>query len=186
MKKLAVVFSLMMILASCTQVKIAYVDLEEVMKEYEGSKKAEEEMKAQSEEISRQLDQLAMPFQQKVQEYQQNQQNLSASARQEKERELMQEQQMIQQQQQMAQQQVQAEGQKKMEKINEDIEGFISGYAKSNGYTYILGSSDQTKSILYGEESLDITEEVIDGLNESFGSEEPVEASTTEETTPVN
>ena len=43
MKKIAVVFSLMMILTSCTQVKIAYVDLEEVMKEYEGSKKAEEE-----------------------------------------------------------------------------------------------------------------------------------------------
>lgn len=186
MKKLAVVFSLMMILASCTQVKIAYVDLEEVMKEYEGSKKAEEEMKAQSEEISKQLDQLAMPFQQKVQEYQQNQQKLSASAKQEKERELMQEQQMIQQQQQMAQQQVQAEGQRMIEKINEDIESFISVYAKSKGYTYILGSSDQTKSILYGEESLDITEDVIDGLNENYSAEEPAEASTTEEAAPVN
>lgn len=186
MKKLAVVFSLMMILASCTQVKIAYVDVEEVMKEYEGSKIAEEEMKAQSEEMSRQLDQLALPFQQKVQEYQQNQQNLSASAKQEKERELMQEQQMIQQQQQMAQQQVQAEGQVKIEKINEDIDAFISVYAKSKGYTYILGSSDQTKSILYGEESLDITEDVIDGLNENYSSEEPVETTTTEEAAPVN
>ena len=88
MKKIAVVFSLMMILASCTQVKIAYVDVEEIMKEYEGSKKAEEEMKVQSEEMSRQLDQLAIPFQQKVQEYQQNQGNLSAAAKQEKEREL--------------------------------------------------------------------------------------------------
>ena len=76
MKKIAVVFSLMMILTSCTQVKIAYVDLEEIMKEYEGSKQAEEEMKAQSEQMSRQLDQLAIPFQQKVQEYQQNQKNL--------------------------------------------------------------------------------------------------------------
>jgi outer membrane protein len=83
MKKIAVVFSLMMILASCTQVKIAYVDIEEIMKEYEGSKIAEEEMKAQSEAMSRQLDQMAIPFQQKVQEYQQNQQNLSASAKQE-------------------------------------------------------------------------------------------------------
>ena len=186
MKKIAVVFSLMMILASCTQVKIAYVDIEEIMKEYEGSKKAEEEMKAQSEEMSRQLDQLAMPFQQKVQEYQQNQENLSASAKQEKERELMQEQQMIQQQQQMAQQQVQAEGQKKMEKINSDIESYLSIYAKSKGFTYILGSSNQTKSILYGEESLDITDEVISSLNENYISEEPEETSTTPEPIPVN
>ena len=186
MKKIAVVFSLMMILTSCTQVKIAYVDLEEIMKEYEGSKKAEEEMKAQSEEMSRQLDQLAIPFQQKVQEYQQNQKNLSASAQQEQERELMQEQQMIQQQQQMAQQQVQAEGQKKMEKINSDIETYLSVYAKSKGLTYILGSSSQTKSILYGEESLDITDEVISSLNENYVSEEPVETTTTPEPVPVN
>jgi outer membrane protein len=86
----------------------------------------------------------------------------------------------------MAQQQVQAEGQRMIEKINEDIESFISVYAKSKGYTYILGSSDQTKSILYGEESLDITEDVIDGLNENYSAEEPAEASTTEEAAPVN
>lgn len=187
MKKLAIVFTLMMILASCTQVKIAHVDIEEILKEYEGSKKAEEEMKTQSEEISRQLDQLAMPFQQKVQEYQQNQKNLSETARQEKERELMQEQQMIQQQQQMAQQQVQEEGQKKIDKINGDIENFLSDYAKSKGFTYILGSSNQTRSVLYGDESLDITDEVISGLNENYSSEEaPKETTTTEEPAPVN
>ena len=190
MKKIVGALALIFALASCTQVKIAHVDVEEILKEYKGSKKAEEEMKAQSEQMANELDQLAIPFQQKVQEYQQNSQNLSASARQEKEQELMQEQQMIQQRQQIAQQQVQAEGQKRIDKINEDIESFLEGYAKSKGYTYILGSSEQTKSVLYGEESLNITAQVIEALNADYDSKEPGTTSETQtdsqEPTPVN
>ena len=186
MKKLVVLCSMVMVLASCTQVKIAHVDVEEILKEYEGSKKAEAEMKAQSEQMANEIDQLAIPFQQKVQEYQKNQANLSASERQKQESELMQEQQMIQQRQQIAQQQVQAEGQKKIEKINDDIESFLSGYAKSKGFTYILGSSNQTKSVLYGEESLDITDEVVSALNEGYSEESAVETPAEPEPSPVN
>ena len=190
MKKLAIVFSIMMLMSSCTQVKIAYVDVEEILKEYDGAKKAEEEMQAQSQQISQQLDQMALPLQQKIQEYQQNKNNLSTAAREKKEAELMQEQQAFQQQQQMAQQQVQAEGQRMFEKINTDIESFLAEYGQANGYTYILGSSMQTKSVLYGEESLNITDEVIDALNVNYESEAPATeeapATQTEEPTPVN
>jgi len=191
MKKLAIVFSLMMLMTSCNQVKIAYVDLEEVLKEYEGAVQAEEEMKMKSQQISQQLDQMALPLQQKIQAYQQNKDKLSASARQEQEAELMQQQQQFQQQQQIAQQQVQSEGQAMYEKINSEIETFLADYGKSNGYSYILGSSVQTKSVLYGEESLDITDEVIDALNVNYESEAPAEPATEEavtepESTPVN
>ena len=191
MKKLAIVFSLMMLITSCNQVKIAYVDLEEILKEYDGAVKAEEEMKVKSEQISQQLDQMALPLQQKIQEYQQNKDNLSASERQKQEAELMQQQQQFQQQQQMAQQQLQAEGQAMYLKINENIESFLADYGQSNGYSYILGSSVQTKSVLYGEESLDITETVIEALNSNYASEAPAEATTEEavtapEATPVN
>ena len=191
MKKLAIVFSLMMLITSCNQVKIAYVDLEEILKEYDGAVKAEEEMKVKSEQISQQLDQMALPLQQKIQEYQQNKDNLSASERQKQEAELMQQQQQFQQQQQMAKQQLQAEGQAMYLKINENIESFLGDYGQSNGYTYILGSSVQTKSVLYGEESLDITETVIEALNSNYDSEAPAEAATEEavtapEATPVN
>jgi len=186
MKKIAVVFSLMMLLASCTQVKIAYVDVEEVLKEYEGAKQAEEEMKSQSQQLSQQLDQMALPLQQKIQEYQKNKDKLSSSARQKQESELMQEQQMFQQQQQMAQQQVQAEGQRVFDKINNDIESFLAEYGQSKGYTYILGSSSQTKSVLYGEESLNITDEVIEAMNADFDVEVAVDSTATAAPAPVN
>ncbi|MCF6223507.1 MAG: OmpH family outer membrane protein [Flavobacteriaceae bacterium] len=168
MKKLLVVFSMIMFLTSCNQTKIAYVDVEEILKEYEGSKEAEKEMKLQSEKIATELDQLAKSFQQKVQEYQSNTKNLSEKAKKEKEQALMQEQQMIQQRQQMAQQQMQSEGQKKMEKINKEIDTFIEDYAKSNGISFILGTSNQTKSVLYGEEKLNITDDIVTALNGNY------------------
>ena len=108
----------------------------------------------------------------------------------------MQEQQMIQQRQQMAQQQVQSEGQKKIDQINEEVEEFVASYAKSNGFTFVLGTSEQTKSVLYGEESLNITEQIITAMNEDYDSkassnesEEPKKESTEatkEEPKPVN
>ena len=176
-----------MLFASCTQVKIAYVDVEEILKEYDGAKKAEEDMKAKSQMMSQQLDQLALPLQQKIQQYQKRKDNLSASARQKEETTLMQEQQAFQQQQQMAQQQVQAEGQRMFDEINTDIETFLAEYGQTNGYTYILGSSMQTKSVLYGEESLNITDEVIEALNSNYLAETPQEVPTAaEEPSPVN
>lgn len=168
MKKLITVLSIILLFTSCNQVKIAHVDVEEILKEYKGSKKAEEEMKVQSEKMSAELDQLANNFQQKVQEYQKNSKSLSENTKKQKEQELMQEQQQIQQRQQMAQQLVQAEGQKKIDIINEDIESFLTDYAKQKGLTYILGTSQQTKSVMYGEKSLDITEEVISALNDNY------------------
>ncbi|NOQ91314.1 MAG: OmpH family outer membrane protein [Flavobacteriaceae bacterium] len=175
MKKLLVVFSVFLLLASCNPIKITYVDIEEIIKEYEGSKEAEKEMKAESEKMAAELDQLAMSFQQKVQEYQSNSKDLSDTAKKEKEQVLMQEQQMIQQRQQMAQQQVQVEGQKMMGKINEEIETFLSEYAKTNGYSYILGTSNQTKSVYYGDATLNITEAVITALNEGYNPEKEVD-----------
>jgi len=168
MKKIIIVFSIFLSLTACNETKVVYVDVEEVLKEYKGSKVAEEEMKLQSSKISGELDQLAQVFQQKVQEYKKSMNTLSSKARAEQEGALMQEQQMLQQRQQMAQQQVQAEGLKKVDEINEEIENFIAKHAKTKRYTYVLGTTMQTKNVLYGEESLDITEEVITGLNESY------------------
>ena len=176
---------LMLMLASCNQVKIAYVEIEEVMKEYEGSKMAEVEIKAQSEKIMASLDSLAIPFQQRVQEYQQNSAGMSSSQRQEREQQLMREEQMIRQQQQLAQQQVQQESSRMLDQINEEIESFVTNYAETNGYAYILGTSSQTKTVLYGKEGLDLTDEIIEALNAQYKSDDKSDAS--EETSaPVN
>ena len=178
MKHLLFTISMILLLSSCTQEKIAYVDVEEIYKEYNKAKEAEQEMTMQSQKMSMEIEELRASFQQKVQEYQSSSSTLSDKDKQEKEQELMREQQEIQQRQQMARQLIQEESKNKMDKIDEDIESFISEYANSNGFTLVFGTSSQTKSVLYADSSKDITGEIIESLNDDFEPEEnTVEAS---------
>ena len=184
MKKLIAVFAFLIILTSCNETKIAYVNVEEVLKEYKGSKAAEEEMRLKSEKIGAEIEQLGVQFQAKVQEYQKNMSKLSATVRAQKEQELMQEQQMIQQRQQMVQQQFQQEGNEKIGVINDEIEAYIEEYAQTNNYSFILGTSKQTRTVLYGNETYDITDVIIENLNnrdKTLIKSEPVEEKTTSE-----
>jgi len=175
MKHLFLVVSMIFLLSSCSQEKIAFVDVEEIYKEYNKAKEAEQEMTVRSQKMSNEIEALRLAFQQKVQEYQSSSSSLSDEDKLKKEQELMREQQEIQQSQQMAMQIIQEESKLKMDKIDNDIESFISEYAKSNGLSMIFGTSSQTKSILYADISKDITKEVIDSLNDDYESEESTE-----------
>lgn len=172
MKKLLMVGSIFFLMASCNQAKVAYIDVDEILKEYEGAKEAEKEIQAESQKMSMEIEQMTMSFQAKVQEYQQTSSTLSADAKQQKEQELMQEQQQIQRGQQMVQQQMQVLSQAKIEELNKEIESFLEGYAESKGYSYILGTSQQTKAVMYGDATLNVTADVLDSLNENYESED--------------
>lgn len=168
MKKIIAVFAIALVMLSCNQTKIAYVDIEEVLKEYKGTKDAEKEMNKRSDELKKELDQLAADYQNKVRDYYAKAQKMSTKKRQETEAVLTQQQQLLNQRQQLAQQEVQKNGQEKMDEINEDIQDFVADYAKKNGYSYILGTSDQTKAVLYGESKTDLTDEILDALNDEY------------------
>jgi outer membrane protein len=175
MKHLLLAISVIFFLSSCTQEKVAFVDVEEIYKEYNKAKEAEQEMTMQSQKMSMEIEELRASFQQKVQEYQSSSSTLSDKDKQQKEQELMREQQEIQQRQQMARQLIQEESKNKMEKIDEDIKSYISKYAKSKSFTLVLGTSSQTKSVLYADSSKDITVEIIESLNDEYESEEKTE-----------
>ena len=49
-----------------------------------------------------------------------------------------------------------------------EVVDFVKEYAKTNGYSYIFGTSDASRSVMYGEESNDVTEEVLTALNSSY------------------
>jgi outer membrane protein len=47
------------------------------------------------------------------------------------------------------------------------INSFIENYAKNKGYTVVLGTT-QAGNILYANDAVDITEEVLQGLNQNY------------------
>jgi len=170
-------------LLSCnTPSKIGYVDMDKVLKEYDAYKKAEEQMKTRSSKLTADFQNANMQFQQKVRDYQKKRSKMSAKDAADLEQKLMQEQQMIQQQQQMIQQQFQQEGSQLIEKINEEIKTFIDDYAKKNSYDFILGTTSQARSVLYGREKLNLTQQLIDGLNKESAEDTDKKPETSKDT----
>ncbi|MET2986446.1 OmpH family outer membrane protein [Aureibaculum conchae] len=173
MKNLVIVVIVALGLFSCQEpVKIAYVDVEEIMKEYKGTKDTEATMKGKSDKLKSELDSLIANWQNKAKAYQDNAQKMSAKARQDREQVLMQEQQQINQRQQTIQQQVQAEGQESLETLSKEINDFVKNYAKEKGYNFVLGTTGSNGTVMYGEESADVTDDVLVQLNKSYKSKE--------------
>jgi outer membrane protein len=72
--------------------------------------------------------------------------------------------------QQSLQQQLMQEEAKLNKELYDRITTFLKGYGKDNGLQVVL-KFDPTSDVLYGGESLDITHDVIKGLNASYEEE---------------
>jgi len=166
MKKL-LFLAIAIVLVSCNQNKVAYIDVEVLMKDYEATKELESSLKEKQEKMAKELDSISAPFQLKVQQYYQNQQKMSAKKRAEVESALQQEQQFLQSKQQQASQLLQMENQEKSEVLTKRVDSFVADYAKVNGFNLILGTSGKG-TVLYGEDSMDVTTEILEILNLDF------------------
>mgnify|MGYP001815268026 FL=1 len=169
MKKL-VLLALAIILVSCNQTKIAYINVEDIMRDYEATKVMQEEMQAKQDQIIKELDSISAPFQLEVQEYQKNASRMSAQKRAQVEAELGQKQQALQARQQQASQQLQSESQVNSEAITKKIDSFVSTYATANGFGLVLGTSGNG-TVMYGDDKLNITKEILEILNEEYSEE---------------
>lgn len=54
-----------------------------------------------------------------------------------------------------------------MQKVTETIDKFIREYNKTHGYNLIINKA----SLLLADDSMDITAEILDGLNAAYNSE---------------
>ncbi len=167
MKKLLLVVLIAAGITSCTEQKTAYVDTTKIIKEYREMKEVEAEFTSKSDKIKTELDSLAQSFQKEVQEYQANMNSMSTAQRQTKEQELMGKQQTIQQQQQMMGNKLREESDVVIDSIVTKVKEYVKEYGKDNDYTYIFGSNESA-NIMYAKEGLDITEEILKKLNDSY------------------
>jgi outer membrane protein len=54
------------------------------------------------------------------------------------------------------------------EKLYEKVAAFLKGFAKEKGYKMVLTYSKANPTVLFADESLDVTKEVVKGLNEAY------------------
>ena len=81
---------------------------------------------------------------------------------------------MLQQQQQMVGNKLREQSNTVMDSIVTKIKAYVKDYGKENNYTYIFGSNESA-NIMYAEEGLDITQDILSELNEGYNGAEETE-----------
>ncbi|HSD06615.1 OmpH family outer membrane protein [Flavobacterium sp.] len=176
MKKVLLFIAISISLVSCDkkapgakEFKTAYVDTQELMKEYNETKDLEAKYKGQAAEKGRQLEAEINRFKQEAANFQSNAQANGQEWAQKKGAELQRREQQLAQAQQGLQMQLQQESGKEMDSLVKGVKKFIKDYGKQKGYDYIYGTGDAA-SVLYAKDSYDITKEMIKLLNEKYKS----------------
>lgn len=160
----------LLILASCQQEKIAYVDNVSLMDGYKKKQELEASFELKSEAFGRKRDSISQAFQLEAQQLQTSTESMPQDKAQEAFGILQQKGQMMGQQLQQEEQQLQRMGQMKMDSVVAEVRETIKEYGAANGYRFIL-TGGEGGSVLYGDEASDITEQVLSLLNDKASKE---------------
>ena len=155
--------------ASCTQQeKTGFVNNSELINEYQGKKDIETKYKEKDEVSKKKSDSLSQAYQMEAMGLQEKLSKMSEKQQQVAAQPFQQKWQMIEQQMKAEQQKFQTEFQTEIDSSIVEVADFVKSYAKTNGYTYIFGTSDVSRSVMYGEESNDLTKEILEALNSNY------------------
>ena len=174
MKKISIILLIGISIVSCNQEKTAYVENQKVVEEYYKLEDMRERYDSKQEALSKEIDSLAAPFQKLYDEYMAKRESMSDKERQQKEQQLRQMQQQIRSKQNQEGRSLQQKRGEEADSLIKVMEDKVAEWANKKGYTYIFGSN-QSSNILYGDKSKNITNEVIEMLNEEDDSEKEEE-----------
>ena len=143
--------------------KIAYIDSSKLLEKSKAFKVVQQQMQIEEEKAKSNIDTLMKEFDISLKSYEKNLSSMSAKENQMAKELLKTKQTQLMQYQQAIKEKVEKEQQAKAQEILKGINEYISEYGKKNGYKIILATSNG--NIAYGDESVDITEKIIEGIN---------------------
>lgn len=159
--------AVVLLIMSCQQEKIGFVDNVKLMQDYQEKKDIEAKYTTKLEAFGQKKDSITQAFQQEAQAFQVKAQNMSQQKAQEEYGVFQQKGQLIGQQLQQEEQLLQMAGQTDMDSLVTKVKEEIKAYGKANSYSYILGGGDGG-SVLYGKEANDLTDEIAKILNDKY------------------
>jgi outer membrane protein len=150
--------------------KIAYINSDSVLKYYEYLTVNRTELESKGLQMEQDFRNRAQSLQNDVAAYQRNVNNMTFGQAKAVEEDLTKKQQNLQMYQQKLQQDLAIEEGKLNKELYDRITAFLKDYAKQNDLQVVL-KYDPTSDVLFGGETLDITKQVIDGLNSDYKNE---------------
>ena len=167
MKKLAIAFLTILSFTACQQQKIGFVDNGVLINEYQERVDIEANLQIKINAFKSRTDSLRSAFELEIKEAELRARKMSQADVQKLSQELQQKEQVLSQRVQFEQQQIAQESQTLNDSLIKTVKNFVRAYGKSNNYNYILGSNE-AGSVLYGEESSDLTQEILKALNDGY------------------
>lgn len=153
------------------QEKIVFVNSDSLLNKYEYFKVLTNKMESKGKAAEADLKAKGQAFQKEMQQYQAQANSMTAEERARTEERLARRQQELQAYQQNAGAAFQNEQAKEQEALYNKVADYLKEYAKNKGYKMVLKYQKGTGDILFADESLDVTSEVIKGLNEAYQKE---------------
>lgn len=148
--------------------EFVYVNSDSLLSKYDYFKDMNAKLESKSKKAEADLKDKGTAFQREVAAYQKDANTMSADQRQKTEERLARKQQELQGYQQNAGAALQNEQATENEKLYDKVADYLKGYAKEKGYKMVLTYSKANPTILFADESLDVTAEVIKGLNDAY------------------
>ncbi len=150
-----------------TGLKIAYINVDSLLANYAFYQDLAEEMTRKEENYRLVLTEEGKKLQKEIDDFQKKLENGVYSSRERAESEqnrLAKKQQALQEKTQKYSVELDTEGAANSQRISESVENYIKEYNKSHGFNLIISKA----SLLYADETLNITAEVLEGLNAAY------------------
>lgn len=172
MKNIIYVALAFLAFTSCEKQKIGFIDNGIIINDYQEKKDLEAKFQIKEEAFRKKADSIGQSFQAEAQQGQAEAQKLAQRNNRKKAEALMlglqQKQQQLQQQMQNEQQVLTQNFQTEIDSVISTVKSFVKAYGKTNKYTYILGTSDAAATVMYGDDTNDLTKTILDELNAKY------------------
>ncbi|MEM9856969.1 MAG: OmpH family outer membrane protein [Bacteroidota bacterium] len=150
--------------------KIAFVRSQDIIYKYEGTVEAMTKFNNQKQQWQANVDTLKYDFQRAVNWYNQEYPALSVAQRQQREEGLSKQERQLQSYASAISDKIKQANEEMMQASLDQINVFVEEYSQKHGYDIILGTT-LSGSVLYGSETLDITDQLLDALNKNYHGE---------------
>lgn len=156
--------------APAAQGSIVYIQMDTLINHYDMFNDLRSELESKFNTIQNDLNKKARAFDNDAKDFQEkmNKGLLTRSQAESLQNDLMQRQQELQAYSQQKQMEMAEEEAVMVNRVMDAVKTYVAEYNKTHGYALILTSTVTTNTVLAGSPELDITQDVLKGLNEAY------------------
>ena len=170
MRHSIIIFLSILFFVSCqNQNKFGYIDRSVVINGYDKKINIEDRFQLKNTQFINKRDSLIRQYESERQAAIMRVQAMTDNELQQLSLEFQQKEALLGQQIQSEQQELQQAFDTEIDSVIQEVKDYVMKYGKANNYTFIFGTSDATNTVMYGGDTQDISQIILEQLNTDYG-----------------